>query len=85
MKKIRLSRLGFALLGLVALLAMGTAVASGWESEKNGGNDQYGSKDHNYGCKEQKNGEELDGGSDLYAVGVVLWEMLARRQLRASE
>jgi len=29
--------------------------------------------------------QEVDGRSDLYSVGVVLWELLSNRQLHASE
>ena len=37
-----------------------------------------------YMSPEQVNRQELDGRSDLYAVGVVLWELLTRRRLRES-
>jgi serine/threonine-protein kinase len=37
-----------------------------------------------YMSPEQIAGEPLDGRSDLYAVGVMLWEMLARRPLFAG-
>lgn len=33
-----------------------------------------------YMSPEQVNRQELDGRSDLYAVGIVLWELLARRR-----
>jgi serine/threonine-protein kinase len=34
-----------------------------------------------YMSPEQVNGQELDGRSDLYAAGIVLWELLAHRRL----
>ena len=37
-----------------------------------------------YMSPEQVSGEVLDGRTDLYAVGVMLWEMLARRPLFAG-
>ena len=37
-----------------------------------------------YMSPEQANGDELDGRSDLYAVGIVLWELLASRRLRVG-
>jgi serine/threonine protein kinase len=37
-----------------------------------------------YLSPEQARREELDGRSDLYAVGIVLWELLASRRLRAG-
>jgi serine/threonine protein kinase len=37
-----------------------------------------------YMSPEQVNRQELDGRSDLYAVGVVLWELLAHRRLRVE-
>jgi len=37
-----------------------------------------------YISPEQVNGEELDGRSDLFTVGVVLWELLAGRRLFAG-
>ena len=33
---------------------------------------------------EQASRDELDGRSDLYAVGIVLWEMLALQRLRVG-
>ncbi|HRC56287.1 MAG TPA: serine/threonine-protein kinase, partial [Kofleriaceae bacterium] len=38
-----------------------------------------------YMSPEQANGEPLDGRSDLFAVGVMLWEMLVGRQLFQGE
>nr|MBA3540130.1 serine/threonine protein kinase [Deltaproteobacteria bacterium] len=38
-----------------------------------------------YMSPEQANAEPLDGRSDLYAVGVMLWEMLAHRPLFVGE
>jgi serine/threonine protein kinase len=37
-----------------------------------------------YLSPEQARREDLDGRSDLYAVGIVLWELLASRRLRAG-
>jgi serine/threonine protein kinase len=37
-----------------------------------------------YMSPEQASREELDGRSDLYAVGIVLWERLAHERLRAG-
>jgi eukaryotic-like serine/threonine-protein kinase len=37
-----------------------------------------------YMSPEQVNRQELDGRSDLYAVGVVLWELLAHQRLRVG-
>jgi serine/threonine protein kinase len=37
-----------------------------------------------YMSPEQTNREDLDGRSDLYAAGIVLWELLARRRLRVG-
>jgi serine/threonine protein kinase len=37
-----------------------------------------------YLSPEQAYREDLDGRSDLYAVGIVLWELLASRRLRAG-
>ena len=37
-----------------------------------------------YMSPEQVDCQELDGRSDLYAVGIVLWELLARRRLRVG-
>jgi eukaryotic-like serine/threonine-protein kinase len=37
-----------------------------------------------YLSPEQARRESLDGRSDLYAVGIVLWELLASRRLRAG-
>jgi serine/threonine protein kinase len=37
-----------------------------------------------YLSPEQASREELDGRSDLYAVGIVLWELLAHQRLRAG-
>lgn len=38
-----------------------------------------------YMSPEQANGEELDGRSDLFAVGVMLWELLCNRRLFAGD
>ena len=38
-----------------------------------------------YLSPEQISGEELDGRSDVFALGIVLWEMLAGRKLFAGE
>ena len=38
-----------------------------------------------YLSPEQASGDELDGRSDLYAVGIILWELLAFRPLHAGE
>jgi serine/threonine-protein kinase len=38
-----------------------------------------------YMSPEQANGEQLDGRSDLFAVGIMLWEMLVGRRLFVGE
>ena len=38
-----------------------------------------------YMSPEQANGQPLDGRSDLFAVGVMLWEMLVGRRLFVGE
>lgn len=38
-----------------------------------------------YMSPEQANGEQLDGRSDLFAVGIMLWEMLCGRRLFVGE
>lgn len=64
--------------GLVKVVDFGVAVASNQLHETQG--DQLKGKIR-YMSPEQLLGEELDGRSDLFSLGIVLWELLANRHL----
>ncbi len=67
--------------GLVKVVDFGVAVASNQHHETQG--DKLKGKIR-YMSPEQLLGEDLDGRSDLFSLGIVLWELLAGRTMFAS-